>query len=99
MKPITSEQLSRLEQMLGFRVCPFTLIGKEDVVMGILVGEVPFEVYGCSVDGGNARGGTPIKIIPMLQGKDSVITPCSMKYAETCSLYSRVMGHQNTPPE
>lgn len=87
MDQLNSDRKLALENKHGMKICPFTVEGTEEMIMGMLAGETPVNVYRCGVNGGNALGGLERSAIPQLLGPDCSITPCSAQFADTCPTY------------
>ena len=82
---ISAKRRLELENLLGFRVCPFV---SEEITyllhIGIYLNAGPVYKYFCSVNGGIASGGVPSTIMFF-----TAIQPCPLEYAESCNLYKR----------
>ena len=72
MEPIDMDKKKELEGLLGFEICPLTVVEERSVSMfGVYRGAEVQTAYGCS------------EICSTL----SVIQPCTAEYAKTCPLY------------
>ena len=81
MEPTIKEKKKKLEQMLGFDICPHT-VEKVNSSFGVFALTGDDLTYHCSVNGSTAKGGEIRTSIP-----GGARTPCNIEFAEQCSVY------------